>query len=71
MPRSLPRLASTHLLNRTNLGRRLRAAADNPLAATYMGIDVEGSHRVTFGIGFGLTALAGVMVATYYPLPAL
>jgi branched-chain amino acid transport system permease protein len=55
------------LLNRTSLGRRLRAAADNPLAATYMGIDVERSHRVTFGIGFGLTALAGVMVATYYP----
>lgn len=55
------------LLNMTNLGRRLRAAADNPLAATYMGINVEGSHRITFGIGFAITALAGVMVATYYP----
>lgn len=55
------------LLNRTMLGRKLRAAADNPLAATYMGINVERSHRVTFGLGFGLTALAGVMVATYYP----
>jgi len=55
------------LLNRTSLGRRLRAAADNPLAATYMGIDVTASHRITFGLGFALTAVAGVMVATFYP----
>ncbi len=55
------------LLHRTDLGRKLRASADNPLAATYMGIDVILSYRVTFGLGFGLTALAGVMVATYYP----
>lgn len=55
------------LLQRTDLGRKLRAAADNPLAATYMGIDVVWCYRITFGLGFGLTALAGVMVATYYP----
>jgi branched-chain amino acid transport system permease protein len=55
------------LLHATDLGYRLRAAADNPLAATYMGIDVEKSYRVTFGLGFGLTAIAGVMVATFYP----
>jgi branched-chain amino acid transport system permease protein len=55
------------LLHATDIGRRLRAAADNPLAATYMGIDVARAYRVTFGLGFGLTALAGVMVATFYP----
>lgn len=55
------------VLHGTDLGCRLRAAADNPLAATYMGIDVERSHRVTFGLGFALTAIAGVMVATFYP----
>jgi branched-chain amino acid transport system permease protein len=55
------------LLRRTSLGRRLRASADNPLAATYMGIDVVRSHRMAFGIGFGLTALAGVVTAAYYP----
>lgn len=55
------------LLQRTDLGRKLRAAADNPLAATYMGIDVLKSHHITFGLGFALTAAAGVMVATYYP----
>lgn len=55
------------LLHRTDLGKRLRAAADNPLAATYMGINIARSHRITFGLGVGLTAVAGVMVATYYP----
>lgn len=55
------------LLHRTDLGKKLRAAADNPLAATYMGVDVARCHRVTFGLGFGLTALAGAMVASYYP----
>ncbi|MEW6124414.1 MAG: branched-chain amino acid ABC transporter permease [Pseudomonadota bacterium] len=55
------------LLHRTDIGKKLRAAADNPLAATYMGIDVARCHRFTFGLGFGLTALAGAMVATYYP----
>jgi len=55
------------LLHATDFGRRLRAAADNALAATYMGIDVARSHRMTFGLGFGLTALAGVVVATFYP----
>lgn len=55
------------LLHATDLGHRLRAAADNALAATYMGIDVGRSHRVTFGLGFALTAIAGVMVATFYP----
>jgi branched-chain amino acid transport system permease protein len=55
------------LLHRTALGKRLRAAADNPTAALYMGIDVARSYRTTFGLGIGLTAAAGVIVATYYP----
>jgi branched-chain amino acid transport system permease protein len=55
------------LLHRTSLGQRLRAAADNPLAATYMGINVRRAYHITFGLGIGLTAVAGVMVATYYP----
>lgn len=55
------------LLHRTALGQRLRAAADNPTAALYMGIDVTRSYRITFGLGIGLTAAAGVLLATYYP----
>ena len=54
-------------VHRTRLGKSLRAAADNPAAATYMGIDVERSHRISFGIGAGITALAGGLIASYYP----
>ncbi|HJU16712.1 MAG TPA: branched-chain amino acid ABC transporter permease [Stellaceae bacterium] len=55
------------LIARTRLGKSLRAAADNPEAATYMGIDVDHAHGVAFGIGTGITAIAGGLVAMYYP----
>lgn len=55
------------LLHGTSLGKRLRAAADNPTAAIYMGVDVARAHRAAFGLGIALTAVAGVMVATFYP----
>jgi branched-chain amino acid transport system permease protein len=52
---------------RSRIGKMLRAAADNPEAATYMGIDVEKAHRIAFGLGCAITALTGGLVATYYP----
>jgi branched-chain amino acid transport system permease protein len=54
-------------INGSRLGKALRAAADNPEAATYMGIDVDRAHRLAFGIGTGITAIAGGLVGTYYP----
>jgi branched-chain amino acid transport system permease protein len=54
-------------ISRSNLGKSLRAAADNPEAATYMGIDVDRAHRIAFGIGTAVTAVAGGLVASYYP----
>jgi branched-chain amino acid transport system permease protein len=55
------------LVNRTRLGKSLRAAADNPMASIYVGIDVDRAHHVAFGIGTAITAIAGGLVATYYP----
>jgi branched-chain amino acid transport system permease protein len=55
------------LINRTRLGKTLRAAADNAQAATYMGIDVDRAYRVAFAIGIGITAIAGGLVATFNP----
>src|SRR5262249_23080097 len=49
----------------TRLGKALRAAADNPTAATYMGIDVDRAYRIAFGLGSGITAVAGGLMATY------
>ena len=55
------------LVNRTRLGKTLRAAADNPQAATYMGIDVDRAYRIAFAIGIAITAVAGGLVATFNP----
>ena len=55
------------VITRSRLGKTLRAAADNPVAAIYMGIDVERAHRLAFGIGSGITAIAGGLIATYHP----
>jgi branched-chain amino acid transport system permease protein len=55
------------LITRSRIGKSLRAAADNPTAATYMGIDVDRAHRVAFALGTGITAVAGGLLATNYP----
>jgi branched-chain amino acid transport system permease protein len=60
-------VALTLLINRSRLGKSLRAAADNPEAATYMGIDVNRAHRLAFALGVGVTAIAGGLLATNYP----
>jgi branched-chain amino acid transport system permease protein len=52
-------------LSHTRLGKGLRAAADNPRAAIYMGIDVDRAHRIAWSLGVGITAIAGGLVATF------
>lgn len=54
-------------ITRTRLGKSLRAAADNPEASTYMGIDVDHAHRIAFAVGTAVTAIAGGLLATNYP----
>ena len=51
-------------LTRSDLGKTMRAAADNPIAAAYMGINVDRSHRFAFGLGVGITAIAGGLIAS-------
>jgi branched-chain amino acid transport system permease protein len=55
------------LMSRSRLGRSLRAAADNPRAAIYMGIDVDRAYRLAFGFGVGITAIGGGLLASSYP----
>ena len=64
-------LVSTALyffVQRTRAGTSMRAAADNPTAATIVGIDVESAYARAFAIGTGATALAGGLIAMYYPV---
>jgi len=53
-------------LNRTWIGRALRATADDPSAATYVGISVRQMQSIAFGIGVGLAGLAGSLIATFH-----
>lgn len=55
------------LMAKTRLGRALRASADNPEAAIYMGVDVDRAHRIAFGLGVGITAIGGGLLASSYP----
>jgi branched-chain amino acid transport system permease protein len=54
------------LVYRTPLGTAMRATAQNPQVAGLMGIDINRVIAVTFIIGAGLGAVAGVLFGTYY-----
>ncbi|MBK4992319.1 branched-chain amino acid ABC transporter permease [Pseudomonas sp. S37] len=54
------------LVNRTRLGRAMRAVAENPQVASLMGINPNAVVALTFAIGGALAALAGVMMASNY-----
>ena len=54
------------LVNRTRLGRAMRATAENPRVAGLMGVNPNFVIAVTFAIGAALAALAGVMLAATY-----
>lgn len=55
------------VMNRSRLGKSLRASADNPEAAIYMGIDVDRAYRLAFGFGVAITAIGGGLLASSYP----
>lgn len=54
------------LVERTRLGRAMRAVAENPRVAALMGVDPNRVIVFTFAIGAALAAVAGVMWAANY-----
>lgn len=54
------------LVNRSRLGRAMRASAENPAIAGLMGVNVNRIIALTFVIGSALAALAGVLVSANY-----
>lgn len=60
-------IAAVHLLiTRTKLGMAIRAVAQDGETARLMGINFEAVVLITFALGSGLAALAGVMNGLYY-----
>ncbi|MDE2452103.1 MAG: branched-chain amino acid ABC transporter permease [Burkholderiales bacterium] len=56
----------SYLVNRTKLGRAMRATAENPRVAALMGVRPDMVISATFVIGAALAAVAGVMWAANY-----
>jgi branched-chain amino acid transport system permease protein len=54
------------LVNRTKLGRAMRATAENPRVAGLMGVNPNLVIAQTFAIGAALAAVAGVMIGATY-----
>ena len=54
------------LVQKTRLGRAMRATAQNPQVASLMGVNVNQVIGMTFIIGSCLGAVAGIMVAANY-----
>jgi branched-chain amino acid transport system permease protein len=54
-------------LKKTLMGMAVRAASENIISATLMGISPHRVNAVAFSIGIGLAGIAGVGLATIYP----
>jgi branched-chain amino acid transport system permease protein len=54
------------LVQATRLGRAMRATAENPRVASLMGVNPDSVIAMTFAIGAGLAAVAGVMIEATY-----
>jgi branched-chain amino acid transport system permease protein len=54
------------LVNKTRLGRAMRATAENHKVASLMGVDTNKIIAATFIIGSALAAVAGVMFSSNY-----
>lgn len=54
------------LVHQTRLGRAMRAVAENPTAAILMGVNTNKVIAITFMLGSGLAAVAGLMISARY-----
>ena len=58
----------TLLIQRTRLGRAMRATSQNPAIAQLMGVNINQIISATFVIGSALAAVAGLMVSANYSI---
>lgn len=58
----------TLFTNKTRVGTAMRAVSEDKGAAQLMGISVNRTISITFAIGSGLAAIAGVLLCSAYPM---
>ena len=61
-------IALSLFTNKTKMGKAMRAVSEDKGAAQLMGINVNGTISLTFAIGSGLAAVAGVLMLSTSPL---
>lgn len=54
------------IVNKTRVGRAMRAVSTDADAARLMGVDVDKTISITFAIGSAMAGAAGVLVGIYY-----
>lgn len=54
------------IVKKTKMGRAMRAAAADPVAAELMGINTNGTISFVFAIGSAMAGAAGVLIGLYY-----
>ena len=54
-------------VNKTRVGKSMRAVSEDKAAAQLMGISVNRTISLTFAIGSALAAIAGVLLCSAYP----
>lgn len=54
-------------INKTKAGQAMLAVSEDKGAAQLMGVNVNGTIALTFAIGSGLAAIAGVLLCSAYP----
>ena len=64
-------LTTWYAIERTKLGAYLRAATENPTLVQSFGINVPRLITLTYGLGVGLAAMAGVLAAPIQQVSAL
>ena len=60
-------IALTLFIQKTKMGKAMRAVSEDKGAAQLMGINVNATISVTFAIGSALAAIAGVLLCSSYP----
>ena len=56
------------VLNRTLLGKGVRALMQSPTGAQLVGIDTQRLHPLMFGVGLGLSGVAGALLSMTYAI---
>lgn len=57
----------TTFINKTKIGKAMRACSEDKSTAQLMGISVDTTISITFAIGSGLAAIASILLCSTYP----